>query len=373
VGHYDAAESLLAAPLEPPLSEARDRELRDALAAERARGRRAVERALEQCELRARRAGGALTFDRDGILDLAELDLVEAREEIAAVEAEVGVIEDDASRRYLARLASQSLPPTNRARLEACVERRRWDAAERLLQGTSGLPVAAPAPVDVPEPPDVDAYGGPLRLAGDLLRDGQRLRARFGWREPDEAAVHLLELLVSRRPSPVDVLAALDHMLVTGSTPSVRGSGSPERVVLTSTETLHVPAPRFVGPQGLELVLPGGVAGDDDVLLDVGTIETVGGPRLGIRELVRVALADGDRRVALLRVLGRQQRAEVVVSDLARVSNVDWALDWAFDFAAPRVAAPRVDVLLAVTGGHPRLTERSSRRSCRRPGRGRGG
>jgi len=146
-------------------------------------------------------------------------------------------------------------------------------------------------------------------------------------------------------------------MLDIGATPSVGGGGSTERLVLTSTETLHVPRPRFVGPQGLELVLPGGLARDDDVLLDVGALEDVGGPRLGVRELVQVTLAFGDRRVALLRVLGRQQRAERVVSDFTRVANVDWALAWAFDFATPRVAAPLVDVLLAVTGGHPRLTE----------------
>jgi hypothetical protein len=45
------------------------------------------------------------------------------------------------------------------------------------------------------------------------------------------------------------------------------------------------------------------------------------------------------------------------VPDLAEVANVDWALDWAFDLAAPRVAAPMIDVLLAVSRGHPRLNE----------------
>jgi len=350
-GHYDQAEELLTIALDPPIGDRRRRELLADLANVRVRARREVERTLDQLELRAHRAGGAIPIRRDDVVGLVELDAVEAEAELRRIESQVSDIEHALLRAYRERLDRMQLPRAARARVEACLQGRRWEAAERLIAGNTGLRVAAPSPADVPQPPGLEGHGSAVALADQLLRYPERVRERYDWRESDEPTQLLLEQLLTRDPSAAEVAVALDRVL--GGEAEV----GDDRVLLTSVEILPIPRPRFVGARGLALTLDPARASADEIVLDVRVAAATASPRLGITEMMRVLLADGDRRIALLRVVGRQLGARLLVSDLQQAANIDWALDWALDMATPRVAAPLLDTILSASSGRPRLAE----------------
>ena len=350
-GHFEVAEELLHASVEPAIADGDQEELDRLLVGARQKTRRGLERTLDGLERQAARAGRVLPADRAFLTELSELDHEEV---VAAVRELEQVVEDfEATKRQdlLARLDRQSPSTAVRERVTACLARGRWDAAERLLLHGGGPAVAAQSPMDVPEPPTLRS--STLTLVSEILRYRDQMCRENDWADPGSAGADLLELLVRRQPDPVQVAFALDRLLQPDSTTVVED----DRVILTSMEILPVPRPRFVGPRGLVICMPGADVGGDDVLLDVGTLETPGGPRLGVSELVRIVLSHGDRRIALLRLIARQQRARKVVPDLAAVANIDWALDWAFDLAAPRVTFSLVDVVLGASGGRPGMTE----------------
>jgi hypothetical protein len=342
------ADSLLIAQLDPPIPSARLRQLRADLEKEQLRIRHSVERVLEQFDLRARRAGGVLDIDRQELLELAELDYPTVATELSTtVESKVRAFENNRATAIRAQLEAAPHRGTTRERVLACLRSRQWEAAERLLKGgEETIRRAAPFPAAVKQPPELERYGTPLTVAQQLLERPGRLNELYGWPLPDDATRVFLEMLLSPTPSTEEVVAAFDRML--GGEPAVSREG---RMVITATEILPIPKPRFVQRQGLEVLVQDGAASVDDIVADVGIATTTTGPRLGPAEMVRVAIAEGDRRIALLRVLGRQLPGHLLLSDLEETSNLEWALEWALDMVADQVMAPLVDVLLSTASG----------------------
>jgi hypothetical protein len=353
-GRFEAAEDLCAAHLDPPIPSARLRQLRADLETERLRIRRNVERALEDLDLRARQAGGVLDIDREDLLELARLDYPMVATELSTtVELAVRAIENDRANAIRTRLDAASRRNATRDRVLACVRTRHWDAAERLIEvGQETTRRVAPFPSEVKHPPELHRYGTPLNVAQQLLERPGRLNELHGWPLPDDATRTFVEALLSPTPNTEHVVMAFDRMLGGEPTPSQDG-----RVVITAMEILPVPKPRFVGRQGLEVVIENGAAFVDDIVADIGMATMTSGPRLGPAEMMRVAIADGDRRIALLRVLGRQLPSQLLLSDLGETDNLEWALEWALDMVADHVIAPLPDVLLNTASGRLQLAQ----------------
>ena len=354
-GRFEAAEDLLAAHLDPPIPSARLRQLREDLEMERLRIRHNVERVLEHLDLRARQAGGVLDIDREDLLELAKLDYAMVSAELSTtVESAVRTIENDRAKAIRARLDAASHRNATRDRVLACVRTRHWDAAERLIEvGEETIRRVALFPSEIKHPPELHRYGTPLNVAQQLLERPGRLNELYGWPLPDGATRTFLEALLSPTPSTEHVVMAFDRMLGGEPTPSQDG-----RVVITAMEILPVPKPRFVGRQGLEVVIGNGAAASvDDIVADIGMATITTGPRLGPAEMMRVAIADADRRIALLRVLGRQLPSQLLLSDLDETDNLEWALEWALDMVTEHVMAPLPDVLLNTASGRLPLAQ----------------
>jgi hypothetical protein len=352
-GWFDEADSLLRTELEPRLEDDDRSDCLALLAEQRDKARNRVEEELRSLERRARRAGQAFAFERGPVIELAETSVVEARATLAEIERAVTAGEQRRRDDLEAKATQLGIGDRLVRRMRACLDGRHWDAAARVMQiGPNRLRRAVVSPSDVDRPLDLTGLGPPLKLAQELLDAPEALHEKYALRIPDAHASALLRAVLATDPAPGDIARSMDLML--GGSPPTRWPQD-DRFPLSSTEIVPVPRPRFLG-ESLVLASSASTARSTDVVLDVGRGRRPAGPHLGLPQILQIVTANGDRRIALLRVLGPQYPASLVLDDLTG-DDLESSLDWAFDLATRGARAPLVDVLLEKASGRPALVE----------------